>query len=84
MEVDWRYSPEKMQLRRQCLNILLRTYGAHLKEDGTPEHSPQHIYECAHDWISQGNPQPEGIIQFFETNYYDEWQLETRDGEIHL
>ena len=71
-QTDWRYSPEKMQLRRQCLNILLRTYGAHLKEDGTPEHSPKFIYECAHDWISQGNPHAEGIIQFFETHYYGE------------
>ena len=69
MEVDWRYSPEKMQLRRQCLNLLLRTYGSHLKEDGSPEHSQQYIYECAHTWISQGNPQPDGIIDFFETNY---------------
>ena len=69
METDWRYSPEKMQLRRQCLSLLLRTYGSHLKEDGSPEHSPQFIYECAHTWISQGNPQPDGIIEFFETHY---------------
>ena len=69
MELDWRYSPEKMQLRRQCLSLLLRTYGSLLKEDGSPEHSPQFIYECAHTWISQGNPQPDGIIEFFETHY---------------
>ena len=67
---DWRYSTEKMKLRREVLNILLRKYGSHIKEDGTPEHSPESIYSCAHDWVSQGQPTSNGVVKYYEA-YYD-------------
>ena len=66
---DWRYSPEKMTLREQVLSILLNKFGTQLKEDGTPEHSTQSIFECAHDWVSQGNARPDGIIKYYEAYY---------------
>jgi hypothetical protein len=69
MDSDWRYSVERMNLRVGSLKILLRAYGSHLKEDGTPEHSAESIYACAHDWVSHGNPTTEGILKFYEENY---------------
>ena len=70
METDWLYSPERMNLREQCLSVLLRRYGSHIKDDGTPEHSTESIYACAHDWVSQGNPKTDGIVRYYDA-YYD-------------
>jgi len=72
MEVDWLYSPERLNLRSRCLSILLRRYGSHIKEDGTPEHSPESIYACAHDWVSQGHPTTDGIIMYYQAYYEDQ------------
>ncbi len=58
-----------MNLRTEILKILLRSYGSHLKEDGTPEHSAESIYACAHDWVSHGNSTTEGIKKFYEEHY---------------
>ena len=69
MNNDWLYSPERMNLRERCLSLLLRRYGSHIKADGTPEHSTESIYACAHDWVSQGNPEPDGIDKFYEAFY---------------
>ena len=66
---DWLYSPERMALKEQCLSILLKKYGSELKEDGSPMYSPQSIYECAHDWVSQGNARPDGIAAYFNAYY---------------
>ena len=52
---DWRYSDFKMQLRRQVLSLLIKRFGSELNENGEPKYSNQSIYECAHDWVSQGN-----------------------------
>ena len=71
MNEDWIYSTERMLLRRKCLDILLRRFGSHMKMDGTPEHSSESIYACAHDWVSQGHPKPDGIIKYYEA-YYNE------------
>ncbi len=70
MSDGWLYSPERMNLREQCLSILLRRYGSHINEDGSPEHSTESIYACAHDWVSQGNPKPDGIVKYYDA-YYD-------------
>ena len=72
MDNDWRYSVERMNLRVGSLKTLLRTYGSHLKEDGTPEHSAESIYACAHDWVSQGHQSTEGIVDFYENHYQQE------------
>ena len=44
---DWRYTPERMKLREECLRILMLKYGG-AQIDEAP-YSTQDIYECAHD-----------------------------------
>ena len=51
---DWRYSDQKMKVREQALKILLAKFGD--KWTGSePKYSSKAIYECANDWVSQGN-----------------------------
>ena len=66
---DWIYSDDRMALREQCLSVLLRRFGSHLKDDGTPENSTESIYACAHDWVSQGHPKIDGIVKYYEAYY---------------
>ena len=66
---DWRYEPERMVLREQCLSVLLKKYGSEIDENGLPRYSTVNLYECAHDWVSQGNPSPSGIVRYFEAYY---------------
>lgn len=65
---DWRYTEDKLRLREQALKVLLTRYGGQM--DGTvPKYSSQSIYECAHDWVSQGNKITAGIIKYYEAYY---------------
>ena len=64
----WLYQPERMALREACLLTLLKKFGSDL-QDGNPIVATRLIYECAHDWVSQGNPKPKGIIQYFKKHY---------------
>ena len=66
---DWRYEPERMVLKEKCLGILLNKFGGPLTEEGLPRYSTQDIYECAHDWVSQGHKRPDGIVKYFEAYY---------------
>ena len=66
---DWRYSEEKMNVRGQVLHILMKKYGRSLKENGEPIYSSKSIYECSHDWVSQGNLNSSGIIKYYEAYY---------------
>ena len=66
---DWRYEPQRMALREECLSKLLREFGSEIKEDGTPVYPTMTIYECAHDWVSQGNNQADGIISYYRNRY---------------
>jgi hypothetical protein len=68
MNEDWRYSDDRMKLREEILKILLKKFGHQLK-DGAPKHSSQSIYECAHDWVSQGNVNTNGIVKYYEAYY---------------
>lgn len=68
MNTDWRYSEEKLALREQALRVLFTKYGSNMKQS-VPEHSAQSIYECAHDWISQGNVTTSGIINYYKAYY---------------
>ena len=73
MEIDssnWIYSTDRMELRERCLSILLRRFGSELNEDGTPRYSTESIYGCVHDWVSHGNPKPDGIVAYYQA-YYD-------------
>ena len=58
-----------MKLREECIKILLVKYGSDLNEDGTSKYTNQSIYECAHDWVSQGNMISHGIIKYYEVYY---------------
>ena len=68
MNEDWRYTDERLKLRDQVLSILLNRFGAELV-DGEPKYTSQSIYECAHDWVSQGNQTSFGIVKYYEAYY---------------
>ena len=65
---DWRYSDDRMKVRESALKILMTRFG-HQLENGIPKYSPQSIYECAHDWVSQGNNTTFGIVKYYEAYY---------------
>ena len=54
MTEDWRYSEEKLRVRQEAIRILLHKYGGELDETRKSKYTCKSIYECAHDWISQG------------------------------
>ena len=65
---DWRYNDFNTKLRQEVLKILLSKYGSQM--DGVrPKHSTKSIYECAHDWVSQGHKTSFGITKYFEAYY---------------
>ena len=65
---DWRYNDQKMKVREQALKILLSKFGGQM--DGVvPKYSSQSIYECANDWVSQGNMHNIGIVQYYKAYY---------------
>tara|TARA_B100001093_G_scaffold484851_1_gene518669 strand:- start:193 stop:402 length:210 start_codon:yes stop_codon:yes gene_type:complete len=68
MTEDCRYNEQKLALREQALRVLLSKYGGQM-EISTSKYSPQSIYECAHDWISQGNTSTSGIVKYYEAYY---------------
>jgi len=68
IQTDWRYSDERMEIREQVLKVLLSKFG-HQLENGMPKYSTQSIYECAHDWVSQGNVNSDGVIKCY-LEYY--------------
>ena len=65
---DWRYGDQKMKVREQALKVLLSKFGSEL-EKGTPKYSSQSVYECAQDWVSQGNMHTAGIVKYYEAYY---------------
>ena len=65
---DWRYSDDRMKVREQSLKVLLAKFGYQM-EGVTPKYSNQSIYECAHDWVSQGNMHTAGIVKYYEAYY---------------
>ena len=71
MNEDWLYSQDRLKLRHECLSVLLENFGFKLKDDGTPSHSNESIYSCVHDWVSQGNPSTNGIVDYYKAYYND-------------
>ena len=69
MSIDARrYSDYKMKVREQALKVLLAKYGGQM--DGVvPKYSSRSIYECANDWVSQGNMHTAGIVQYYKAYY---------------
>ena len=68
MNDDWRYSEDRMNLRQQAIRVLLTKFG-HVMDGVTPKYSNQSIYECAHDWVSQGNVSTSGIVKYYQAYY---------------
>ena len=69
MNTDWRYNEDKLESREQALKVLFTKFGGRMK-DCLPEYSAQSIhYECAHDWVSQGNVSTSGIINYYKAYY---------------
>mgnify|MGYP001369329864 FL=1 len=68
MTEDWRYSEQRLQAREQALKVLLAKFG-HQHHGGAPVHSQKSIYECAHDWVSQGNISTSGIVKYYQAYY---------------
>ena len=66
---DWRYSEDRMELRRYGLTTLLKEYGSALDQYGQPQYSNQSMYECVHDWVSQGNKRTDGLIKYYQAYY---------------
>ena len=69
MNEDWRYSEDRLELRELVISILLQKFGGQLNGKGAPKYSNQSIYECAHDWVSQGNASTIGLIKYYEDYY---------------
>jgi hypothetical protein len=68
MNNDWRYDDDRLKLRGEVLKILLSKFG-HQMERCQPKYRTQSIYECAHDWVSQGHKTPFGVVKYFEAYY---------------
>ena len=80
IQTDWRYADERMNVREKGLGILLKKFGSETNSDGSPRHSSQSIYECVHDWVSQGNMITSGIIAYYKA-YYDQTQRPDQTSE---
>jgi hypothetical protein len=70
LNTDWRYNEDKMKVRQQALYILNQKYGRELDSTRKSKYTNQSIYECAHDWVSQGNVNCNGITKYYEAYYY--------------
>lgn len=70
LNTDWRYNEDKMKVRQQALYILNQKYGRELDSSRKSKYTNQSIYECAHDWVSQGNVNCNGITKYYEAYYY--------------
>ena len=57
-----------MKVKERALVILLSKYGPQM-ENSSPKYSSKSIYECAHDWVSQGNMHTAGIVKYYEAYY---------------
>tara|TARA_B100000902_G_scaffold96782_1_gene99455 strand:+ start:288 stop:530 length:243 start_codon:yes stop_codon:yes gene_type:complete len=66
---DWRYSEQKLKVRQQALFILNSKYGKDLDQSRKSKYTSKSIYECAHDWVSQGNVNCNGITKYYEAYY---------------
>jgi len=67
MNEDWRYSDDRLELRGQCIKVLLNKYGSARIEE--QPYSTQDIYECADTWVSQGNKTTSGLVAYFNAYY---------------
>ena len=64
--MDSEYSEKQLQLRAECLNILLKNYGNINIHEAT--YSTQDIYECAEEWCSKQST-TSGLVAYFKAYY---------------
>ena len=69
MNEDWRYNEDRMKLRQEVLSILLKRYGGELDDTRKSKYTNQSIYQCAHDWVSQGHKISSGVVKYYEAYY---------------
>lgn len=69
MTEDWRYNEERMKLRQEVLSILLKRYGSELDNTRKSKYTNQSIYQCAHDWVSQGHKISSGVVKYYEAYF---------------
>lgn len=67
-QLEWLHNDERLELRSVCLLRLLREFGGELSESHTPLHPSRSIYSAAHDYISHGNTDPDGVVKFYLEN----------------
>jgi len=60
---------DSMKVRQQALFILIDKYGKNLDYSRRSKYTNKSIYECAHDWVSQGNVNCNGITKYYEAYY---------------
>ena len=68
-QIAWLHSPERQEARSAALVRLLKAFGGKLWKDGTPTYSPRSLYGAAHDYVSHGNTDPDGIIAYYLENF---------------
>ena len=78
MMMDSEYSEKKLQLRAECLGILLKNYGNINIEEAT--YSTQDIYECADEWCSKQST-TSGLVAYFKAYYVQNENQES--NQIH-
>ena len=66
---NWLYTEERLKLRADCLGFLLHAYGWKLADSGVPKYSMESLHNCAQDWVSQGNPTTDGLLNYFLQHY---------------
>ena len=76
--MDSEYSEKKLQLRAECLGILLKNYGNINIEEAT--YSTQDIYECADVWCSKQST-TSGLVAYFKAYYVQNENQES--NQIH-
>ena len=64
--MDSEYSEKQLQLRAECLGILLKNYGNINIHEAT--YSTQDIYECAEEWCSKQST-TSGLVAYFKAYY---------------
>ena len=66
-QLQWLHNDERLELRGECLVVLLKAFGTELRKT-EPHSTTTAIYSAAHDYISHGNTDPEGVIKFYLKN----------------
>ncbi len=64
--MDSEYSEKQLQLRAECLGILLKNYGNINIHEAT--YSNKDIYECADEWCRKQHT-TSGLIAYFKAYY---------------